>query len=84
MYKVNPLNVSRQRIVDRRIRHFAEIELSNEYIKKAAAIHDWILANLRSRFYVQSNFAFVDSTLYVGFEDPTELTLFSLHVTDFL
>jgi len=78
---VNPLNVLGQRRLSYIPLHFSTIKTQNYFDKEK--IDQWIYYNLNSRYCVKlkqglnSDRKFTD-ICEIGFEDPKELTMFSL------
>jgi hypothetical protein len=81
--KVNALALLEMRKLKRMPPNFAKITLRDLDRLDFRLIELWILQNLDSRFCIRKNTGLVDdnkmTTVYeVGFEDPKELTMFSL------
>ena len=81
--KVNALALLEMRKLKRMPPNFAKITLRDLDCLDFRLIELWILQNLDSRFCIRKNTGLVDdnkmTTVYeVGFEDPKELTMFSL------
>jgi len=81
--KVNALALLEMRKLKRMPPNFAKITLRDLDRLDFRLIELWILQNLDSRFCISKNTGLVDdnkmTTVYeVGFEDPKELTMFSL------
>jgi hypothetical protein len=81
--KVNALALLEMRKLKRMPPNFAKMTLRNIDRLDFRLIELWILQNLDSRFCIRKNTGLVDdnkmTTVYeVGFEDPKELTMFSL------
>jgi|TARA_B110000305_G_C19447803_1_gene645863 hypothetical protein len=80
--KPNPLNFFDIRKLDFPGSHLEYMEITPNY-NIEQAISNWIMANLKSRFYVGKNLTVnegneVTSKLKIGFEDPKELSYFAL------
>jgi hypothetical protein len=81
--KVNALALLEMRKLKRMPPNFAKITLRDLDRLDFRLIELWILQNLDSRFCIRKNTGLVDdnkmtSVYEVGFEDPKELTMFSL------
>jgi len=81
--KVNALALLEMRKLKRMPPNFAKITLRDLDRLDFRLIELWILQNLDSRFFISKNTGLVDdnkmTTVYeVGFEEPKELTMFSL------
>jgi hypothetical protein len=81
--KVNALALLEMRKLKRMPPNFVKITLRDLDRLDFRLIELWILQNLDSRFCIRKNTGLVDdnkmTTVYeVGFEDPKELTMFSL------
>jgi len=76
---VNPLNVLGQRRLNHFPRHFARMSIKAD----ADKISSWVYSNLNSRYAIKRTLKISEDnrmieTQEIGFEDPAELTMFSL------
>jgi hypothetical protein len=81
--KVNALALLEMRKLKRMPPNFAKITLKGLDHTNVRSVELWILQNLDSRFCIRKNTGLIDdnkmTTVYeVGFEEPKELTMFSL------
>jgi hypothetical protein len=81
--KVNALALLEMRKLKRMPPNFAKITLKGLDHANVRSVELWILQNLDSRFCIRKNTGLIDdnkmTTVYeVGFEEPKELTMFSL------
>jgi hypothetical protein len=81
--KVNALALLGMRKLKRMPPNFAKITLRDLDHHSVKIVELWILQNLDSRFCIRKNTGLIDdnkmTTVYeVGFEEPKELTMFSL------
>lgn len=79
--EVNALNVLGLRKLSFIPKHFSKISLENNIDIKL--LGQWIEFNLNSRYAIQTNLGLDDnrkmvSIIEVGFEDPKELTIFTI------
>lgn len=82
MLEINPLDVLNQRIVKTNPPHFSsfKIDENNYYIDD---IKNWVLDNLKGRFSIFrlpsiGNDGKLKNSVFVSFEEETELTFFML------
>jgi hypothetical protein len=81
--KVNPLALLEMRKLKRMPPNFAKMTLRDVDHHTVKLVELWILQNLDSRFCIRKNTGLIDdnkmTTVFeVGFEEPKELTMFSL------
>lgn len=78
---VNPLNVLELRRLEWIPEHFTKMSISND--TDIDAINDWVYNNLNGRYAIARSLKIDESnrmieTQDLGFEDPAEITMFSL------
>lgn len=77
--KINPLNVLDCREVRDPPPHFQYLFLDLKH-NVQRSIHDWIILNLKNRFYIGETLALDDNQfvvkLKIGFEEPKEASFF--------
>lgn len=77
--KINPLNVLDCREVRDPPLHFHYVELGLKY-NLQKSIYDWIVSNLKHRFYIGETLALEDNQfaikIKIGFEEPKEASFF--------
>jgi hypothetical protein len=76
---INPLNVLGLRRLNYVPEHFARMSIKNHLDE----INSWVYSNLNGRYAINRTLKAGDDnkmieTQEIGFEDPTELTMFSL------
>lgn len=77
--KINPLNVLDCREVEDPPPYFHYIYVDLKY-NLVKSMHDWIVTNLRHRFYMRESLTLEDGQyqikLKIGFEEPKEASFF--------
>lgn len=80
--ELNPLDVLNSRFLNFIPEHFEKIVISKKIDIKI--LEDWIGFNLNSRYGIKQGYILdrenrqIVSSITIGFEDPKELTIFSL------
>lgn len=87
--QLNPLNVLGLRKLNFIPEHFSTISVIDPGFYDIRNVDAWIEINLNNRYAIKQTFSVNPETrkltkgLNIGFEDPKELTMFSLGCTDF-